>query len=220
MTDQSQSHPTLGRRRRHKNPANASSMHDLPLPRSLDHMAAEDRPSEAEEEKKEAKRQRSASITPRSTSGTLPHDYDMVMGITAVEPLVSEKFEGGTASDFQDAEETETHSQETTNEIATTDNIGVFEIHGGHGSASLRKCVQLAMQQPVIPATCRSGEGLGDSANPSHFFVLCFLFQKKQRVHRPSRQGHLAPPHSFFWAFPPPPKKRGVHSPACQSANW
>ena len=57
------------------------SMHDLPLPRLLGHMGAEDGPSEAEEEEKEVKRQRSASTTPRSMSGTLPHDYDMVMGI-------------------------------------------------------------------------------------------------------------------------------------------
>ena len=54
-------------------------MHDLPLPKLLDHMGAEDGPSEAEEEEKDAKRQRSASTTPRSTSGTLPREYDVVM---------------------------------------------------------------------------------------------------------------------------------------------
>ena len=46
---------------------------------------------EAEEEEKYAKRQRSASTTPRSTSGTLPHEYDMVMGIAPVERLWSPK---------------------------------------------------------------------------------------------------------------------------------
>ena len=65
----------------------------FPLPRFLDHMGAEDGPSDAEEEGKEVKRQRSASTTPRSTSGTLPHDCDMVMGIAPVEPQESERLE-------------------------------------------------------------------------------------------------------------------------------
>ena len=59
MTDQAD-HPTAGRRRRRKSPASVPPVHDLPLPRSLDHMGAEDRPSCSEEEK-DAKRQRSAS---------------------------------------------------------------------------------------------------------------------------------------------------------------
>ena len=87
MTDQSQEHPTAGRRRRHKSPANIPSMRDLPLPRLVDHMAAEDGPSDAVEEEKEVKHYRSPSTTPRSTSGTLPHDYDVVMGIAPVERL-------------------------------------------------------------------------------------------------------------------------------------
>ena len=40
-TDQNQDHPTSGRRRRHKSPAATPYMHDLPLPRLADHMAAE-----------------------------------------------------------------------------------------------------------------------------------------------------------------------------------
>ena len=80
MTDHSQSHPTSGRRRRHKSPASTPSTRDLPLPRLLDQMGAEDGPSDVEEEEKEVKRQRSASTTPRSTSGTLAHDYDMSDG--------------------------------------------------------------------------------------------------------------------------------------------
>ena len=58
-------------------------MHDLPLLKLLDHMGAEDGPSCSEEDK-EAKRQRSASTTPRSTMGTHPNDYDRVMGVTSV----------------------------------------------------------------------------------------------------------------------------------------
>ena len=66
------------------------STRDLLLPRLLDHMGAEDGPSDAEEEEKEVKRCRSASTTPRSTSGTLPHDYDMVMGIACGTPRIGE----------------------------------------------------------------------------------------------------------------------------------
>ena len=69
------------------------SIHDLLLPKQLDHMGAEDGPSVAEEKEKEVKRYRSASTTPRSTSGTLPHGYDMVMGIAPVEPQESARFE-------------------------------------------------------------------------------------------------------------------------------
>ena len=83
-------------------------MQHLPWPRLLDHLNAADGPSEAEEKEKDAKRQRSTSTTPRSTSGTLRHEYDMVMGIAPFEPQESERFEGGTDSDFQDAEETAT----------------------------------------------------------------------------------------------------------------
>ena len=89
MTDQDQGHPTAGRKKNHKNPATLPSMHDLPLPRLLDHMAAEDGPSDAEAEK-EAKRYRSTSTIPRSTTGTLPHEYDMVMGIAPGAPGIGE----------------------------------------------------------------------------------------------------------------------------------
>ena len=69
-------------------------------------MGAEDGPSNAEEEEKEVKRYRSASTTPRSTSSTLPHDYDLVMGIAPVEPQESARFEEGNNSDFQDVVDT------------------------------------------------------------------------------------------------------------------
>ena len=92
MTDQNQNHPTQGRRRRHKSPANLAIGQHLPLPRLFDHMNAADGPSDDEEEEKDAKRQRSAPTSPRSTSSTHPHEYDEVMGITQVEPSDAERF--------------------------------------------------------------------------------------------------------------------------------
>ena len=103
MTDQNQSHPTQGRRRRHKSPAHLATGQQLPLPRLLDHMNAADEPSDDEEEEKDAKRQRSAPTTPRSTSSIHPHEYDEVMGITQVEPRDAKRFAEGSDSDFQDA---------------------------------------------------------------------------------------------------------------------
>ena len=81
-TDQSQDHPTQGRRRRYKSPASISSTQQLPLPRLLDHVSAADGPSDAEEEEVDAKRQRSSPTTPKSTSRIFPHENDEVMGIT------------------------------------------------------------------------------------------------------------------------------------------
>ena len=84
MTNQNQDHPTQGRRRRHKSPSNLSAAQQLPVPRLLDHMNVADGPSDDEEEK-DAKRQRSAPTTPRSTSSIHPNEYDEVMGITQVD---------------------------------------------------------------------------------------------------------------------------------------
>ena len=97
-------------------------------------------------------------------SGTLPHDYDMVMGIAPVEPQESERFEEGSNSDFQDVEDTAAHSPESLElpENATTQTLGPGEFHGGYGNASLRECVERVMSQELAtPATRRSGEGLG-----------------------------------------------------------
>ena len=120
-------------------------MHDLPLPRLADHMAAEDRPSDAEEEGKEVKLCRSTPTTPRSTSGTLPCDYDMVMGIAPVEPQEAVRFEEGDNSEFQGAQENTGPSpdplEETPNPI--TDTLGSGEFHGGYRSASLRECLDM-----------------------------------------------------------------------------
>ena len=138
-------------------------MHDLPLPRLLDHMGAEDGPSEAEEEEKDAKRQRSAFTTPRSTSGTLPHECDMVMGIAPVEPQESERFEEGNDSD---AEEPTARKLPETHGNAITETVGSGEFHGGYGSALLRECIEITLQQDATPATLHSGEG-PEMTNPS-----------------------------------------------------
>ena len=142
-------------------------MHGLPLPRLLDHMCAEDRPSDAgAEEEKEAKRYRSASSTPRSTSGTLPHDYDMVMGIAPVEPQESVRFEEGNNSEFQDVDDTAAHSQEShdlpknTETHSVTESVGAGEFFGGYGSASLRECLEemIISREPTTTATRHSGD--------------------------------------------------------------
>ena len=128
-------------------------------------MNAADGPSDNEEEEKDAKRQRSAPTTPRSTSSILPHEYDGVMGITQVEPRDAETFEEGDDSDFQDAEETAT-SEKTESEAR-----GPGETHGGIGSATLRACIEIErerarQQSTVTPAALHSGEGTEKSAEP------------------------------------------------------
>ena len=107
MTEQDVNHPTQGRRRRHKNPANVSSAPSMPVPRLADHLDTFDGPSD-EEGEKDAKRQRSEPATPISTSSRPPHEYDEVMGITQVEPREAERFEEGIEPEFQDAEEVAT----------------------------------------------------------------------------------------------------------------
>ena len=166
MTDHSQDRPTQGRRRRQKSPASVPSTHHLPLPRLLDHLNVADGPSEAEEEEKDAKRPRSASTTPRTASETLPHEYDMVMGIAPVEPQESERLEEGNDSDFQDAEETTTREPDT-HDGTIAETLGAGEIHGGYGSATLRERLERALQHnTVAPAALHSGEGLGQLTNP------------------------------------------------------
>ena len=87
MSEQQSDHLTAGRRRRHKSPASIPSMHGLPLPKLLDHMGAEDGPSCSE-----AKRQRSASTTPRSVLGTLPPDYDRALGAASADSQEAVRF--------------------------------------------------------------------------------------------------------------------------------
>ena len=130
MTGQKQSHPTQGRRRRHQSPSNLSTAQQVQLPRLLDHVNAADGPSDDEEEEKDAKRQRSAPTTPRSTSSRPPHEYDEVMGITQVEPRDAERFEEGNDSDCQDAEDIATKEPET-GDKTETEVRGPGEIHGG-----------------------------------------------------------------------------------------
>ena len=116
-------------------------MHDLPLPNLLDHMGAEDGPSCSEEEK-DAKRQRSASTTHRSTMATLPYEYDRVMGVASVGSQESVRF--GEESDPEDVQDTAAHSREALDQTQEEEdtyhdaNPGIGEFHGGFGSASLR----------------------------------------------------------------------------------
>ena len=84
-------------------------MHDLPLPNLLDHMGAEDGPSCSEEEK-DAKPQRSASTTPRSTMGTHPNDYDRVMGVTSVGSQESVRFGEENDPETEDVVDRAAHS--------------------------------------------------------------------------------------------------------------
>ena len=142
MTEHSE-HPTSGRRRRHKSPASIPPVHDLPLPRLLDHTGAEDGPSCSEDEN--AKRQRSASTTPRSTMGTLPYEYDRVMGRL----LTTEKNQNRLKKMEMD----------NMTKLLGLDPVGEF--HGGFGSASLRECMERVVQSITTPsATCHSGEGM------------------------------------------------------------
>ena len=118
-------------------------------------MNAADGPSDAEEEEKDAKRQRSAPTTPRSTSSIVPHEYDEVMGITQVEPRDAERFEEGSDSDFQDAEEA-TIRETDTGEKAHTETVGPGKIHGDsavpHYESVLRE-LSSRVRSPLLPST-------------------------------------------------------------------
>ena len=128
MTDQNQSHPIQGRRRRHKSPASLPSVQNMVLPRLVDYLDNAGGPSDNEEEK-DAKRQRSEPTTPRSTSSRPPHEYDEVMGITQVEPRDAERFEEGNDSEFQDAEEVTARETHIGDRIEAED-CGAGGIHG------------------------------------------------------------------------------------------
>ena len=163
MTDQNKSHPTHGRRRRHKSPASLPSDQRMALPRLVDYLDTADGPSD-EEEEKDAKRQRSEPTTPRSTSSRPPHEYGEVMGVTQVEPRDAERFEEGIDSELQDAEEVITG--ETGDRIETEDR-GPGEIHGGFGSATLRECLdRINQSRTVAPATLHTGDGMESLAVP------------------------------------------------------
>ena len=103
-TEKNMEHPTLGRRRRHKNPSVLQSAPPLPVPRLADHLDTDVVPSD-EEGGKEAKRQKSEPTTPRSTCNRRPNEYDEIMGITQVDSREAERYEEGLEPEFQDAEE-------------------------------------------------------------------------------------------------------------------
>ena len=83
-----------------------------------------------------------------------------------MEPQESERFEEGSDSEFQNAEEPTTRETETHNSTIT-ETLGSGEFHGRYGSASLRECIERALQQDTAtPATLHSGRGLGAMTNP------------------------------------------------------
>ena len=163
MTEQEMNHPTQGRRRRHKSPANSSAAPLTPVPRLADHLDTADGPSD-EEGEKDAKRQRSEPTTPVSTSSRPPHEYDEVMGITQVEPREAERFEEGIEPEFQDVEEVRPEGPDKDSEA---DNRVPGLFHGGYGSATLRECLdRINQSRTQAPATCHSGVGVEDLPNP------------------------------------------------------
>ena len=101
------------------------------------------------------------------------------MGIARAEPHESARFEEGSNSDFQDAQENtgpslddENKNSEDTGQV--TETLGIGDFHGGYGNASLRECLdRLATQMPSAPAALQSGEGQGpnpaETTNPPHF---------------------------------------------------
>ena len=122
--------------------------------------------------KKEAKRYRAASTTPRSISGTLPHEYDMLMGIVPVEPQESERFEEGNNSDFHGTEDADAHSREPNDQPPNdksrlnTELLAAGELHGGYGSISWEECLErIIPPESTTCATHHSGEGSGTSTS-------------------------------------------------------
>ena len=154
MTDQNQSHPTQGRRRRHKSPACLPAAQHTPLSRLLDHMEVADDPSD-EEEEKDAKRQRSEPTTPGSTFSRPPHEYDEVMGITHVEPRDAERFEEGNYLDSQDAEEVATRETDIGDKTGQ-EALGLGESMGDSAvllyESALRGFVNVVLLPP-LPST-------------------------------------------------------------------
>ena len=141
------SHPTQGRRRRHKSPSSLPAAPHVALPRLVDYLDTADGPSD-EEEEKDAKRQRSEPTTPRSTSSRPPHEYDEVMGITQVEPRDAERFEEGIDSEFQDAEEVITGE---TGEMIEPESHGLGDIHGGPQDVSVSEAGRGKTSQCIRP---------------------------------------------------------------------
>ena len=146
MTESNMEHPTASRRRRRKSPPTLHAQLALPVPRLEDHLDTENGPSD-EEGEKEAKRQRSESTTPISTSSRLPYEYDQVMGITQVGSGETEGFEEGTDLVYHDAAEDPSvlESEENTQEAVLS--------HGGN-------------PQRKSPATCHSGAKMENRSGP------------------------------------------------------
>ena len=164
MTDQNQSHPTQGRRRRHKSPASLPAAPHMPLPRLVDHLDTADGPLD-EEEEKDAKRRRSEPTTPKSTSRR-PREYDEVMGITRVEPRDAGRFQEGNDSVLKKLQQ-----EKLTLVIGPNQRIvGLGKSTGEYGSATLRECLDRISQGRIVAlATLHFGERTEKSAGPPHF---------------------------------------------------
>ena len=164
-------HPTAGRRRRDKGPP---SMPTLPR---LDRVSdTEGEHSDDSAGEKEAKRQRSEPTTPVSTSGRLPYEYDALMGITKVGTKEVEGFgEELDTSEYHDAAEEPTRRDESDN---TVEPQRLSDFQGGHGSSSLKECIELLnTTSRIAPAPLDSGDGQKD-ATPPQFFMLSRPFLK------------------------------------------
>ena len=101
----SSSHPTSGKRRKHKNPATRAAeeaVARLEPPVLQEYLRGNDGdgPSGSEEEK-DAKRMRPTSTTPRSCRGTDPDEYDRIMGISSAQTPEVERFGDGNVTDAE-----------------------------------------------------------------------------------------------------------------------
>ena len=115
----------------------------------------------AVEEEKDAKHQRSASTTPRSTMGTLPCKYDRVMGVASVGSQESVRFGEENDPETEDVQDTVAHNREDLDQTHEDRrhthhdvNPGIGEFHGGFGSASFRECLGRVAPIFFYPLCC------------------------------------------------------------------
>ena len=97
--------------------------------------------------------------------GTLPYEYDRVMGVASVGSHESVRFGEGNDPETENTPDTVAHHREEEvnesqeGEVDQCDvTPGVGESHGGFGSASFRECLNLATQStnnPLAPWALR-----------------------------------------------------------------
>ena len=167
-------HPTAGRRRRHKSPASVPPIHDLLLPRLLDHMGAEDGPSCSEEEKVQ-----SDNILPLRHLDLRWVPFHMNMIESWELPQWVPTSRRGLEKEVTRKQKIPMTRRLTTEkmmigllegEVDQCDATpGAGEFHGVFGSASLRECVNLAAQSTNAPsAPCHSEGSVRES--PFHIY--------------------------------------------------